>query len=728
MASSPVLKPSLLKKTFIEPFRNQKLKRASSAPSGPAIASASDGPLEDLPALQYDSLDPSKKSVRLLEILPGRDFEPISSKLSVCDLDDNPSPSYIALSYTWNQGGDAKYVECEGTKMQVGKNLWDFLHQYRKRFSEQQYSEKEPVQVPRLWIDSACINQADLEERSYQVSLMRDIYMGAESVVAWLGLVQKSEELAFLLTRYPSLLKVDEMSTALVELLSKTYWTRVWVVQEFILARSVDIWCGQYQANAASFERIWRDHSLLAGHGLLSQKISNSPGGRLFKYRRDFKHSKKVKRDMLGRRNSRTLRATLRLRDLLQDFASSQSSEVYDKIYGFLGIASSGQGLRTIRPDYSRRPVELLVDVLQNQCYGRTIRDNKKDFQFLTFLMHALGVSRIELTQYALQHCAEVQPHIYVLAASPCIVASISFISTISDVGNFVDHEEAFQPSTWKTTWSRSHMHPKTFSNQDIQDLGDYVTKGDTELLLSFSDPHVPKGNPGPSEKMRQTMIEESADLVIAGLVKSASEQQTTSNPSIDANGESVVRDVLSRSLINDATELYSNARTHLSRRNTDHHYGRYTSFVGTNGITGLACGGGPGSYEIAAGDRICIFSGITESNNAFIVRLDPNGRWLISGFAIILLPELRTPSAQRVGIAFTADAAASSRQLALTSDSTMCFHCHLSDVIELQRCRLLNEIQMRGLLEQTLRSEADGETHQCLQGTGKHDTLEFGL
>ena len=37
------------------------------------------------------------------------------------------------------------------------------------------------------WIDAICINQADIEEKNDQVPMMRDIYMIAKRVVAWLG-------------------------------------------------------------------------------------------------------------------------------------------------------------------------------------------------------------------------------------------------------------------------------------------------------------------------------------------------------------------------------------------------------------------------------------------------------------------------------------------------------------------------------------------------------------
>jgi hypothetical protein len=126
------------------------------------------------------------------------------------------------------------------------------------------------------------------------------------------------------------------------------------------------------------------------------------------------------------------------------------------------------------------------------------------------------------------------------------------------------------------------------------------------------------------------------------------------------------------------------------------------------------------------------VFSGVTDTNNAFILRFDPEGKWLISGFAVMLLPELRTPSVLRTGTGATTTSnfstSALSRKQTLRDDMVMCFHCHLSDLIELQRCQLLSDVQMSFLMEQTLRGEAEGKTHRCNQGTSDHVILEFGL
>jgi hypothetical protein len=715
MATPDGSKQGLLRRTFVDPFRMSASRRKSSVPVIPPVIPTFDDPLDALPPLQYGALDPSKKQVRLLEISLAPEYEPIQATLSVCDLDEKPA--YIALSYTWDKGGQKRNIDIQGTKFSVGEGLWNFLQQYRKKEYLRHCSERDPSPVRPLWIDAIVIDQSNMTERSHQVSLMRDLYTGAESVIVWLGLATGTEDLAFMLARRPNLFRIEDFHVALTDVLNKPYWGRVWVVQEFVLAQRVDIWCGDLSVDAAIVENIWKDGLTSTPVVSASRQIYNSRGYLLFKYRREFKHTKHYKREVLGRRNSRTLKATFRLRDLLQAFASSQSTVEHDRVYGFLGVASKGRGEK-IQPDYSKSPVELLVDVLRNQCHSDQKGGDKDDFRFLAYLMQALNVSCEKLAQHVLQLCPDVQPHIYVLTATPCTTASIAFVSTITEVGEFMFQDEAFLGKTWTAGWSRSSMHPKSFSTQDILDLGQLVTKKETETLLSFADPYVPSGNPGTSQKLRQAMIEESTDHVISGLIKASAERQTYSMENTEAGDGSnsrVMRDILKRSMTNDAVALYMAARSKLTRRDTDQALARYTSFVGTNGITGFACGGGPGSYEFRPGDRVCVFSGITDSNNAFIVRLSPSGKWLISGFAIILLPELHTPSVMNI----------LGPPQAMLNETTLCFHCHLSDLLELQRCQLLSQAQMNHLLEQTLQA---GKTHCCKWGSGEHDILEFGL
>lgn len=656
--------------------------------------------------------------------MPGRDFEPIRINIELCDLNQGPQERqpYIGLSYMWDQGGKSKHIECDDSRIEVGENLWQFLLHYRQFQASRHQRDASNSDSTRLWIDAISIDQSNVQERSQQVALMRDIYTGAESVIVWLGLSKGSEELAFLLTRYPDLLEVDEMSTALAELLQKPYWQRVWVVQEFVLAKSVDIWCGDFRVKAKDLEGVWR------GKGaLLPFQIDQSAGMHLFRFKKKHRNTAKVKREPLGRRNSKTLRSTRPLRELLETFEGARSTLAYDKIYGFLGIATDGYGDKIV-PDYSIQPVELLVSVLRNQCSSTPKTASNNDYKFLTWLMRTLKISRAELIRHVLRHCPEVQQYLFVLTVSDFMVASISFVSTIQDIGSYMEEAEARMPSTWKPKWLQaSSMHPSSLTAQDLQDLGQAIATPNISIALDFADAYVPGRPYIGTAVVRGKLVTDSTDMLISQIIQSTPEHNTSTESVSRKHSLHEIREALGKS-INHSAELYTETRPHLIRRSTVDGMQRFVSFKGTNGYIGIACVQG---IELFAGDRICTFAGITDSNNAFIARLRDDGKWSIIGFAILVLPpDLSQTSIQRADTdttMYSQQSSILSRQPTLETDRPMCFHCHLTDLLELQRCRILNDVQMSRMLEHTLRLDTINELHQCNAGEGKLDVLEFG-
>ena len=67
-------------------------------------------------------------------------------------------------------------LECNSRTIAATTNLYDALSHLRL-----------PSASRLIWADAICINQSDLEERSMQVQLMREIYSRASRVVVWLG-------------------------------------------------------------------------------------------------------------------------------------------------------------------------------------------------------------------------------------------------------------------------------------------------------------------------------------------------------------------------------------------------------------------------------------------------------------------------------------------------------------------------------------------------------------
>lgn len=125
------------------------------------------------------------------------------------------------------------------------------------------------------WIDALCINQDDKDERSVQVALMGSIYKQATVCLVWLGeeddftgiamdtavkhwnIVRNAEGISpylsvveqgkILRARTQHLLDLPQSEfQALVVLFSRTWFSRLWIVQEVVLAPVLWAQCGSF--------------------------------------------------------------------------------------------------------------------------------------------------------------------------------------------------------------------------------------------------------------------------------------------------------------------------------------------------------------------------------------------------------------------------------------------------------------------------------------------------
>ena len=139
----------------------------------------------------YEPLPRGTRSIRLLELLPAANpTDPLRCTLQIASFADSAGadaacPKYRAVSYAWREkeaqsdSNDRKAVViCNDRPISVPANLAHLL--IRLRLHSQQQSVT-------LWADSICINQADLGERSEQVSLMKDIFRRSDGIIIWLG-------------------------------------------------------------------------------------------------------------------------------------------------------------------------------------------------------------------------------------------------------------------------------------------------------------------------------------------------------------------------------------------------------------------------------------------------------------------------------------------------------------------------------------------------------------
>ena len=124
-----------------------------------------------------------------------------------------------------------------------------------------------------IWIDQICINQQDDVEKAIQVKMMRDVFVSAHKVLVWLGPSTKDSDLAmdsiapldgaigvlpqswFALDAIRSRLsgQDDPIWPALADLYTRSWYDRLWVLQEAILAKDIEVLCGNRSMPWATF-------------------------------------------------------------------------------------------------------------------------------------------------------------------------------------------------------------------------------------------------------------------------------------------------------------------------------------------------------------------------------------------------------------------------------------------------------------------------------------------
>lgn len=195
-------------------------------------------------------------------------------------IDDLTSgPSYTALSYAWGAVHPQVEIYLNGESHFVRHNLWLALQRlgdppiqaiaestsrcYSKNPRDPVPQDRPPVELGishqerYFFVDAICINQDDALEKPSQVNLMGTIYSQAMLVICWIGeasgnsdsIVQhlnfKTPEERISYPEFGRVHREPEWKAGdCSSFLDREYWTRLWVVQEILLAKVAIILCG----------------------------------------------------------------------------------------------------------------------------------------------------------------------------------------------------------------------------------------------------------------------------------------------------------------------------------------------------------------------------------------------------------------------------------------------------------------------------------------------------
>jgi hypothetical protein len=208
----------------------------------------------------YVALNQNEAEFRLVTFEKAKDGA-IRGRLHVFPM--SKCPTYIAISYTWGEEPPRRTIYLNGRKIRLRENIYQALKsilRLRARNSRRAHPLQRELQLHGLsrraaeceyfWIDSICIDQASITERNHQVGMMGQIFSNADFVIAWLGVESdRSVEVMQAINIGPGLRVVGlslgptPLPQHLREMLdifdSLKYWSRLWVVQEIILAKDI---------------------------------------------------------------------------------------------------------------------------------------------------------------------------------------------------------------------------------------------------------------------------------------------------------------------------------------------------------------------------------------------------------------------------------------------------------------------------------------------------------
>ncbi|PSN65258.1 HET-domain-containing protein [Corynespora cassiicola Philippines] len=304
--------------------------------------------------------------IRLLRLLPSAtpDAKIRSEVVHFQFRETQTSYLYEALSYVWGDQNNKKRIQIGDDYLDVTANLYAALRRLR-----------DPDFSRLIWVDALCINQDDFEERASQVNFMARIYSLASRVLVWLGEEAEGSSIVFSKIRDAAYQKQKQIElvwhedmvrdkenvhndlkgaeTQVAALLQRTWFQRVWVLQEVAAAQSLLIICGKEEVNEVVFCRglrlllqfdTYRGSSWRTIESILY----------LIEWQPKNRHHMWQHNASLG---------ILPLLQLVETFRAQKATDRRDKIYALLGLSTDASELK-IRANYLKPWEELLVNLL----------------------------------------------------------------------------------------------------------------------------------------------------------------------------------------------------------------------------------------------------------------------------------------------------------------------------------------------------------------------------
>lgn len=352
----------------------------------------------------HDALPDSTSHMRLLKVLEAESGVPIRCELTSWSIE--AVPPYYAISYTWGDELHTSRIIVNDRRATVRYNCEYVLRQAHAA-SRGQY----------FWIDALCIDQKSQQEKTHQVAMMGNLYEKASHVFACVG--QHTDDSEFLITtidkhsgllsrihktivnmdhQYSRFWTIDNpiptkrllslrcyfvmrteirkrLIDAVIAFMRRSYFSRVWILQELKLASTTSFCCG---TDVRSFDHLiaitmlvdywvyedvyisyWSPITRL-GVRLLSKQTCLLRRQKVCGNKREVLHSIEPQRGCLALASG--VRNTRRLAEVIDNMQHFDCVDVRDKLYGILALVDWPAGSRP-DPDYSKDNFEVAITV-----------------------------------------------------------------------------------------------------------------------------------------------------------------------------------------------------------------------------------------------------------------------------------------------------------------------------------------------------------------------------
>jgi hypothetical protein len=138
-------------------------------------------------ASPHHPLEPGQ--TRILCLHPGERGTPLHGHLEILQLDNVSSAEpYSAISYAWISRDLPENIQLpHGIHLAITASLHGVLQRFRHPNGER-----------RIWADAVCVSQTDINEKSAQILRIKDVFAHAQEILIWLGESAALDSLLFM--------------------------------------------------------------------------------------------------------------------------------------------------------------------------------------------------------------------------------------------------------------------------------------------------------------------------------------------------------------------------------------------------------------------------------------------------------------------------------------------------------------------------------------------------